>query len=99
MHKQDSDALRAWRRYERLYAEALARREGSMGPHDIPGAWSVDQVKRRAEFEACHPEWTITFVRSMGYYEGTRDDPNTVITDYDLRHFLDKLERATPGKM
>lgn len=53
------------------------------------------QAMRREEFERSHPEWSIRFVRWMQYWEGTRDNPNTVITDHDLGTFLDKLERAS----
>lgn len=56
----------------------------------------VDQVVRKEKFLAEHPEWSIVFVRSGGYFEATRDEPNTVITDYQLRCLLDRVERATP---
>lgn len=57
----------------------------------------LDQVKRKLAFLEAHPEWEIGYVRSQGYYEATRDDPNTVITDYRLDFLMDRVERATPG--
>lgn len=54
-----------------------------------------DQVKRKLAFLEAHPEWSIVFVRSMGYYEAVRDDPNTVMTDYDLSLLMDRVEQAT----
>jgi hypothetical protein len=55
----------------------------------------TDQVVRKEKFLAAHPEWTIVYVKSAGYFEASRDDPNTVITDYQLQHLLDRVENAT----
>lgn len=55
----------------------------------------TDNVKRKEEFLAEHPEWSIGYVKSEGYYLATRDEPNTVITDYRLECLLDRVERAT----
>lgn len=55
-----------------------------------------DNVKWKLEFVEAHPEWSIVFVRSQGYYEAVRDDPNTIITDHDLGLLMRRVERATP---
>ena len=55
----------------------------------------TDQVVRKEKFLADHPEWNIVYVKSAGYFEASRDDPNTVITDYQLQHLLDRVEDAT----
>jgi hypothetical protein len=57
----------------------------------------TDQVVRKDKFLAAHPEWSIVYVRSAGYFEASRDNPNTVITDYELRFLLDRVEKATPA--
>lgn len=56
-----------------------------------------DNVKWKLDFLQAHPEWSIGFVRSMGYHEATRDEPNTVITDYDLGNLMRRVTLATPG--
>lgn len=55
----------------------------------------VDCVKRKLEFLEKHPEWDIVYVKSMGYYEASRDEPNTVITDYRLEFLMNRVEQAT----
>lgn len=59
----------------------------------------TDQVARKEKFVADHPEWSIAYVRSAGYFEAVRDEPNTVITDYDLCALLDRVERATETRL
>jgi hypothetical protein len=55
----------------------------------------IDQVQRKLEFLAKHPEWSMTFVRSAGYHEAVREDESgvTVLTSYRLQDILGKVER------
>lgn len=56
------------------------------------GAEYVDQVPRRLAYEAAHPEVKITY--NGPYWKAVipEDQGETVITRYDLRQLLDKLE-------
>lgn len=68
----------------------------------IPAGWPGEPVygirpgsHERLEFLAEHPEWRITFIQVYGYFEAVRDEPNTIITDYDLLALLDRARKAT----
>jgi hypothetical protein len=53
----------------------------------------VDQVPRRLEYEAAHPEVKITYLGPAWQAVITEDDQGeTVITRYQLKALLDKLE-------
>lgn len=70
-----------------------------MGPHEprlrMAGGVdnAVDQVKRRHEFEAAHPDWVI-WVDGYTHWHGERDRENgsDTIVRYTLRDLLDALE-------
>lgn len=58
----------------------------------------TDNVKWKMAFLKEHPEWQIGFVRregAPGYHEAVREDPNTMITDYDLGQLMQRVEAAT----
>jgi hypothetical protein len=72
MQEQASDWRRAWRRYERLYAAALERRESHMGPHPdndlrernrklMAGrlCWPHEALGRCQEIEAQFPAYYV----------------------------------------
>jgi hypothetical protein len=52
----------------------------------------VDQVPRRGAYEAAHPDVTIT--RHDGWWQAVipEDAGETVITRYELKDLLDRLE-------
>lgn len=62
--------------------------------------WTDDECsirpgsRERLEFLAEHPEWSIRFVKSFGYFQAVRDEPNTIITDYDLPALLTRARAA-----
>lgn len=71
-----------------------------MGPRDEePGDVCLIRPgsRERLEFLAEHPEWDIVFVRTYGYFQATRDYPNTIITDYDLSALLARASDAAAG--
>ena len=72
----------------------------AMGPLDnlpvVAGVdHAVDQVVRRKEFEAAHPEWRIWVDRDSHIWHAERmiEGGQDKIVRYDLRFLLDELER------
>lgn len=49
-----------------------------------------DQVTRLEEFRAAHPEWDITYDKSLGLWRASRGDENH--SRYWLGHLIDALE-------
>jgi hypothetical protein len=52
----------------------------------------TDQVPRRLEYEKTHPDVQIRYLRPAWQAVVREDDGETVITRYDLKSLLDKLE-------
>ncbi len=52
----------------------------------------VDQVPRRAAYEPAHPNVEIIYMGAYWQAIIREDSGQTVITRYDLRSLLDKLE-------
>jgi hypothetical protein len=63
------------------------------------GSWT-DQVVRRQSFEADNPGVTIAFTREPWAWTATWqvDGHKTVVTEHDLRHLLDRLDRTTSAQ-
>lgn len=61
--------------------------------HDNAG-YVREGSRERMEFLAEHPEWAIRYVSEFGYFEATRDEPNTIMTDYNLPALLRRAEAA-----
>ena len=58
----------------------------------------VDQVPRRIAYEAAHPDVEILYLGP--YWQAIIREENggrTIITRYELKALLDKLESAEPG--
>lgn len=71
-----------------------------MGPFsdlpDVDGVdGAVDQVVRKQEFEAAHPEWRIWCARDSHIWHAERmiDGGRDRLTRYSLRFLLDELDR------
>jgi len=52
----------------------------------------VDQVPRRAAYEATHPETEIIYLGPYWQAIIREDTGQTIITRYELKQLLDKLE-------
>ena len=71
------------------YAVHMDRPEKPL--HIVPDG--TDQVQRRRDFQAAHPEWRI-YSDGYGHWHGERDRPDgsdTVVMN-DLGELLDELE-------
>jgi hypothetical protein len=66
-----------------------------MGPWRTESAY-VDQVPRRMAYEAAHPHVTITYHRTYWQAVIREQDGETVVSRYELKALLDKLESLDP---
>jgi 2'-5' RNA ligase len=66
-----------------------------MGPWRTESAY-VDQVPRRMAYEAAHPHVTITYHRTYWQAVVREQGGETVVSRYELKALLDKLESLDP---
>jgi hypothetical protein len=62
-------------------------------------AWYDRHRERRDKFLAEHPEWNISFVRSMDRYEASSGETETelvILQDKHLGALMDRLEARYP---